>query len=261
MNFEKVENVVYKRNILFEVTFQARFPEIKKILQEVSGEFRDALSREGYPEVTSDVPVLPAGMPKELGAAARTSKIFRFLSEEKNWRISLSKDFIALTCSGNYKHYIDFREKLEKALQIFDEIYCPDYFNRIGLIHKNIANRISLPYPEHSIETYAPKHIFPELETPIAADTEVLQKVSVFNDGNVKANVVHLLSNLSGQLGAKKFVDEKSYLIEIDCYFENKTEGIENVLAKCDTLKQLNRDIFQWSITDTLRAAMERTES
>ena len=34
MHFEEFERVEYKQNILFEVVFQARFPDIMKISQE-----------------------------------------------------------------------------------------------------------------------------------------------------------------------------------------------------------------------------------
>jgi hypothetical protein len=49
MHFEKFDRVEYKHNILFEVLFQARFPEIMKISQETSesriGEMNDVLTR------------------------------------------------------------------------------------------------------------------------------------------------------------------------------------------------------------------------
>ena len=259
MNFEEFERVAYKNNILFEVTFQARFPEILKILQEEPVEFQDILRREGYPEVTSEIPVLPADMPEELKEAISRHKIFHFLSEEKDWKVSLTKYFVALTCSGNYTNYDNFRDRLEKVLQIFDRIYAPTYFNRVGLLHKNVTNKVSLPDTEFPIEAYIPKYIFPELETPIAADIETLHKVSIFNDGDTKANVIHLLSNVSGKFNSTEFKDEKSYVIEIDCYSESNTEETENVLTKCDRFKKLNWNIFQWSITDALRESLDES--
>ena len=257
MRFEKFERVEYKHNILFEVLFQARFPEIMKISQETPAEFQDIVRKEGYPELVSDVPVLPSDMPRELEGVVSTAKVFHFLSEEKDWKISLSKDFVALTCSGNYRNYVDFREKLANVLQTFSKIYEPSYFTRIGLRHKNVANRVSLPHAKQAVEAFIPEHIFPELATPIVIDIETLRKISQFNDGNIKANVVHVLSKISGRFRKKQFANERSYVIDVDCFSENRIGGINDVLAGCDIFKRLSWNIFQWSITDNLRDAME----
>ncbi len=257
MRFEEFDRVEYKHNILFEVLLQARFPEIMKISQGIPAEFQDIVRKEGYPELVSDIPVLPSDMPKELEGVVSTAKVFHFLSEEKDWKISLSKDFIALTCSGNYKNYVDFREKLENVLQTFSIIYEPSYFTRIGLRYKNVANRVSLPHAKQGVEAFIPEHIFPELATPIVVDIETLQKTSQFNDGNIKANVVHVLSKVSGTFKKKQFVNERSYVIDVDCFSENRIGGINDVLTRCDTFKRLSWNIFQWSITDNLRNAME----
>ena len=261
MRFEEFKRVEYEHNILFEVVFQARFPEIMKISQEMPAQFQDIVRKEGYPEPVSDIPVLPPGTPKELEEAVSTDKVFHFLSEEKDWKVSLAKDFVALTCSGNYNNYADFRKKLEKVLQIFSKIYEPSYFTRIGLRHRNVANGVSLPHAKQGVETYIPKHIFPELATPIAADIETLQKVSLFSDGNTKANVIHVLSRVSGRFRKKQFADEKSYVIDIDCFSESKIGGINDVLTRCDIFKRLSWNIFQWSITDNLRDTMEGSKS
>ncbi len=259
MRFKEIERVVYKHNILFEVLFQARFPEILKISQDIPVEFQDIIRKVGYPELVPDTLLLPSDMPKELKEVVSTAKVFRFFSKERDWEVSLTQNFIALTCHGNYKNYEDYRERLEKVLQIFDNIYEPSYFTRIGLRHKNIANRSSLPHAKQGVETYIPKYIFSELSTPIAADIETLRKISQFSDGETKANVAHVLSKVSGKFKQKQFTNEKSYIIDIDCYSESKTEEIEDVLTRCNIFKRLNWNIFQWSITDALRENMEES--
>ena len=261
MHFEEFDRVEYKHNILFEVVFQARFPEIMKISQDVPAEFQDILRKEGYQESASEIPVVPPGIPKELEEIVSAAKLFHFLSEEKDWKVSLARNFIALTCSENRSSYEDFRERLEKVLQIFSKIYEPSYFTRIGLMHRNIANKVVLPHIEKGVEAFIPEYIFPELSTPIAEDIETLQKVSQFNDENIKANVTHVLSEASGTFRKKEFADEKSYIIDVDCFIANKIEGIDDALTKYDVFKQLNWNIFQWSITDNLREAMGRSNS
>jgi uncharacterized protein (TIGR04255 family) len=261
MRFKEFERVEYQHNLLFNVVFQARFPDIMKISQEMPVEFQDIVRKQGYPESSSNVPVLPSGIPNELKELISTDKSFDFFSAEKDWQVSLTKNFIALACTGKYKNYKDFRERLEKVLEIFSEIYEPSYFTRIGLRYQNIANSIFLPHMKQGVETFIPHHVFPELATPIITDIEALERKSQFNDGTVKATVVHVLSRVSGKFGQKQLINEKSYIIDIDCFSESKTEGINDALTRCDIFKRLNWNIFQWSITDNLRDAMGRPKS
>lgn len=256
MRFEEIDRVVYKHNILFEVLFQVRFPEIMKISHEMPTKFQDIIRKEGYVELVLDVPVFSSNMSKELEEIASTTKVLHFLSESKDWKVSLAKNFVALTCSGDYRNYTYFKEKLKNILQIFSEIYEPSYFTRIGLRHKNIANRVSLPHAKQGVETYIPEYIFPELNSSIAADIETLRKISQFNDGEMKANVVHVLSKVSGKFKKTQFTNEKSYVIDIDCYSDNRIGEANDVLTRCDIFKKLSWNIFQWSITDVLRETM-----
>ena len=261
MNFKEFERVEYKHNILFEVVFQASFPGIMKISQEGAAKFQDIVRKKGYPEFSADIPILLPGMPKEFEEAVSANKVFRFFSEERDWQISLANNFIALTCSGNYGNYVDFKDRVKEVLQTVSEIYELSYFTRIGLRYRDIANRTFLPHITKEIETFIPEHIFPELPTPLAADVKTLEKISQFNDGNVTANVIHVLSEMSGKFGQNQLVNEKSYIIDVDCFVESKIEGINNVLIECDILKSLSWNIFQWSITDNLRDALERADS
>ena len=261
MPFEKIERVEYKRNILFEVVFQAVFPDIMKISKEEPAEFQDIVRKDGYPEFELEVPLIPQGAPKEIEAAVSTDKIFRFFSEEKDWQISLAKNSVALACTTNYKNYEDFRERLKKVLELFHKIYEPSYFTRIGLRYRDIANETFLPDTTADIKDFIPEYIFPELSTPVGKNIKSLQKISRFKDGDVNANVVHVLSEVSGKFGKHQLENEKSYIIDVDCFVESRIEGINDVLTKCNIFKGLIWNIFQWSITNKLREVMGRSES
>ena len=261
MHFEDIERVEYKHNILFEVVFQARFPDIMKISKEDPAEFQDIVRKGGYPESELEVPLIPQGMPKELEAAVSTDKVFRFFTEERDWQISLAKNFIALACTVNYRNYEDFSERLKKVLEVFCDIYEPSYFTRIGLRYRDIANKTFLPCITMEIEDFIPEYIFPELSMLKAAEIKSLQKVSQLDDGDINANVVHVLSEVSGKFGKHQVENEKSYIIDVDCFVESRIEGINNVVNKCNTFKGLIWNIFQWSITDKLREVMESPES
>ena len=256
MHFKEFERVEYQHNILFEVVFQARFPDIMKISREDPAEFQDIVRKDGYPEFELEVPLVPSGMPKEVELAVSGDKTFRFFSEERDWQISLAKNFIALSCTANYRNYEDFSERLKKVLEVFCDIYEPSYFTRIGLRYRDIANKTFLPCMTVGIEDFIPEYIFPELSILETKEIKGLQKVSQLDDGDVNANVVHVLSEVSGKFGKHQVENEKSYIIDIDCFVESRIEGVTDVVNKCNTFKRLIWNIFQWSITDKLREAM-----
>lgn len=256
MHLEEFERVEYKHNILFEVVFQARFPDIMKISKEDPAEFQDIVRKDGYPEFELEVPLVPPGMPKEVESAVSTDKTFRFFSEERDWQISLAKNFIALSCTANYSNYEDFSERLKKVLESFNTIYEPSYFTRIGLRYRDIANETFLSHRTVDVKDFIPEYIFPELSILKIKEIKSLQKVSRLDDGDVNANVVHVLSEVSGKFGKHQLENEESYIIDIDCFVESRIEGITDVVNKCPTFKRLIWNIFQWSITDKLREAM-----
>lgn len=256
MHFDQFERTEYKNNTLFNVVFQVRFPDILKISHEAPVQFQDRVRREGYPETDSTIPALPTDAPNELKQIITADQVFQFYSEDRNWQLSLSKSFLAVSCNGNYKNYIEFRGRSESALQTFNEIYEPSYFTRIGLRYQDIANEVFLPAMKGSVASFVPNHVFPELRMHIASDIDNLHKVSRFADEDVKVTVSHLYFNASGTFGLRHVPNKMSYLIDIDCYSENKTRGISDVLTRCDTFKQHIWNIFQWSITDEFRTAM-----
>ena len=260
MHFEYHEPIQYKQNILFRVIFQARFPEIMRIQHEAPINFQEAIREKGYTEIEHSIPAnLPGITPNQ---ALDSGRQFHFLTEHKDWEVTLGQSFIALNCHGDYKNYIDFKEKLEKIVGIFYEEYKPSYFTRIGIMYRNMANNSFLPHlQEINVKSFIPKYIFPLLKTPMANDVSKLQTISQFDDKEIKANVTHTFSLVSGRFGQRRFTNQESYLIDIDCFYDRNIGEIDEVFAKCDLFKRHERNIFEWSITDALRDAMGKSET
>lgn len=256
MNFKEFPREEYKENILFEVIFQARFPEIMKISREEPVDFQEKI-RKHYPESGLNIPSLPKDMPEEIKKLITSDKEFFFFSEEKDWQISLAKNFIALSCKGKYLNYADFRARLEEILKIFNTVYEPSYFTRIGLRYRNIVNdELLISLNGRNIRKLIPDKIFPELKEENSENTKSLEKTIHLDDGNIKINATYALATVSGEFGQKQINNKESYIIDIDCFIEEKTKGVKNVLTKCDEFKENEWNIFQWSITDDLRRAM-----
>lgn len=267
MKFETAPRVEYEKNVLFEVLFQARFPKILKISREEPAQFQEIIRKNGYPESDSTIPMLPAEIPDEVKRVITQSmggveKEYNFYSENRDWKIAISKDFVALSCLGvgSYLNYQDFEQRLKTLLETFEGIYEPAYYNRIGLRYRNMVNNSIVPLNGNNVRQLMPEYIFPEIASSMGDEIEMLEKNSQFKDSKMFANVSHALIKVNGGINASsgeiKINNEESYLIDIDCYNSNKVKGVENVLTECRNFKDTEWNIFQWSINDTLRGLM-----
>lgn len=256
MNFEKKPRVIYKTNALFEVVCQARFPKILRITKEEPIDFQEKIRAE-YPESKLSVPTVPRGFPNEIHRMLQSEKTFHFISEDGNWQVSLANDFLALACLGKYKEFKEFSERLGFALECLSDVYKPAYYNRIGLRYKNLINKTTLPNINKAIAEYIPDHIAPELYGRLKNEVSQFEKNTSFMDKTMTVNTIHTYTNISGILGNYQINDETSYIIDIDCFTEDKIHGKENVLIKCAEFNSEIRNIFRWSISDDLHDLME----
>jgi uncharacterized protein (TIGR04255 family) len=257
MHFPNFDRVEYEHNVLFEVVFQARFPEIMKISHGEPVEFQDIIRKEGYPEFSLNFPNMPPDIPEEMKKMISSKREFFFFSEKRDWQVSLSRGFVALTCIGSYSNYEEFKGRLNKLLYVFDKIYEPSYFSRIGLRYKNIVNRKILPLPDgEDIKEFIPEYIAPELRGDMSDDVKSFEKTVQFDDSDIKSNVIHAYAEVTGIVCNRQINNEESYLIDIDCFYEEITRGIDDVIKRCDVFKETAWNIFQWSITEKLRRVM-----
>lgn len=260
MKLPKQQRTEYQNNILFQVIFQARFPRIMKISNEQPVNFQDQIRKKGFPETkikkAGDFPAalpIPEQIRKALSGLGDDE--YMFFSEDEKWQITLTKDFVALQCM-DYKNYTEFEERLRTTLEIFWKEYDPNYFNRIGLRYRNLANKIILG-TDKDIRDFVPSHIAPELQESIKDEVEIIEKTLLLKDETSTVNVRYFYKKLSGKFGIYNLNDEKSYIIDIDCFTTEKIRKVEDAIVTSRTFNEGNiRNIFQWSITDTLRDAM-----
>ena len=260
MKLPEKQRTQYQNNILFQVIFQARFPQIMKISNEQPVNFQDQIRKKGFPETkikkAGDFPAaipVPEQIRKALSGLGDDE--YMFFSEDGKWQITLTKDFVALQCTG-YKNYTEFEERLRTTLEVFWTEYEPNYFNRIGLRYRNLANK-SILGTAKDIREFVPEHVAPELQKSIRDEVAVIEKTLLLKDETSTVNVRYVYGELSGKFGIYNLNNEKSYIIDIDCYTTEKKRKVEDAIITSRTFNQGNiRNIFQWSITDTLREAM-----
>ena len=251
MHFDKAKNPEYGRDTLYSVIFEVRFPEIIKIQTVRPALFQEKIMEEGYTDFIQGSIAAPVGpienlLPDEV-------RMFHFLTEQRDWDCFFNRSSFALQCFVSC-NYMDFRHRLESALRIFCNIYTIPYFNRVALVYQNMVNSVFIPKLEVDVSSLIPDYVFPVLTTRMADDVSELRNISIFSDSEIKSRVTHSLLYPSGIFGQKEVSNEKSYTVEVECYQEkNMGVDINDILIICDGFKEVEWNIFEWSITDALR--------
>ena len=125
----------YGKSQLIEVICQLRFPTILSIDTREPADFQETV-RAAFPRYQCQVEKLPGVN----GAPARTVNNHTFISEDGGYKLSLTKDFIALS-TMRYTHWEDFAARLDEPLGQFIKIYRPNCFDRVGLRFVNAISR------------------------------------------------------------------------------------------------------------------------
>ena len=107
----------YGKSQLIEVICQLRFPTILSSETREPADFQETV-RAAFPRYQCQVEKLPGVN----GAPARTVNNHTFISEDGGYKLSLTKDFIALS-TMRYTHWEDFAARLDEPLGQFIKNY------------------------------------------------------------------------------------------------------------------------------------------
>ncbi|PSB51386.1 TIGR04255 family protein [Chamaesiphon polymorphus] len=255
MHLPDFERVIYERNPLIQVACQLRFPPILKISHHEPVEFQDRV-RSHYPlfETTStQVPPEISQFIQQIGAPLRSEVSYNFKSEDMQWQLSIGRDFISLTTS-HYKSYEDFKPKFKEAVDVFEEIYNPSFYTRLGLFYQDLIFRSKLGLKDKSWSELITEQIASELYNQDFEDSiESLTKNLILQAEFGKINLQHGLVNVKE---AQKDIEETCYLLNADFYTEKRIERDGSTWNILNEFNRSARNLFRWSITDTLHNAM-----
>lgn len=256
MNLPEFERVIYKRNPLIEVVCQLRFPPILKISHQEPVEFQDAI-RFKYPLFETTRVQLPSEISQivqQLGLPLQSDVAYNFKAEDQRWNLSLTKDFIALTTSS-YERYEQFKQRLEEVLEIFESIYKPSFYTRVGLRYQDLVVRSKLGIEDRTWAELIAKHVASELHEPnFSSSIQTIMKSLVLRAEVGQINLNHGLVNVKESQSENS---EVAYLFDADFYTEQKIEGNGDVWNLLSQFNQSAGKLFRWSITDTLHNAMQ----
>ena len=261
MPFPKTERVIYRKNPLARVLCQLRFPAILRIDKEAPADFQEKL-RHQFPLFQEANDTANLQLPENLARiipsdmldlmVARSNPRFQFMSKDKVWIISLTREFVAVKTS-KYTCWEEFRGYLELLLNALVEVYKPAFMTRIGLRYQNAIDRRAL-----GLEDASWRDLLADFVLGPLAVNKMMNKVTEHHGGTLiqldnEGDFVHIQHDLV----IDKTADSSHiiYLLDYDFHSNEETEA-GNVISKLNEYNSLNRRLFRSCIRGRLHNAM-----
>ena len=257
--FPDTPRVVFERNPLVEVICQIRFPPILRIATEPPASFQESI-RGRYPLFEEERRVsVVQGLPKEweevIQAGAQQSSAgvrYIFLTEDQNWRVHLTRDFLALT-SMAYRRWDEFREHFDELISALLHVYTPSFYTRIGLRYRNVIRPTQLGLGDDCRwDQLLKSEIVAELGIPLIRDAVVTAKRELVLEltGDAKVAIRH------GLIVVDETNGEQQYVIDADFFVDSRTETVD-AQGYLDRFHREAGNFFRWCIDDRLYDAMQ----
>lgn len=241
---------------LIEVIAQLRFPTILRIANQQPVDFQDCI-RFDYPifETSKNlqIPVELSNLLTQFSSKFPTDLTYQFKSEDLNSQISLDKNSITIATT-KYERYENFISQFKTAVEIFEKIYNPSFYSRIGLRYRDLIIRSKLNLQDKAWHELIQKHIAAELYAPEMADS--IQNFVKNFQLKIELGQINFNHGLVNVRDTEKGIDETAYLLDIDLFTENKVEKGENAWKILDNYNHTARNLFRWGIAEELHRAM-----
>lgn len=259
--FSSAERKILEKNQLLEVICQLRYFDILKIDAAEPFEFQEAIRAE-YPQYAKKVEQLPPQIVGGKPVAQPPVNNHQFISADGQWKISMTKGFIALS-THRYVRWEEFAKRLDMVLAAFIRIYQPNCFTRVGLRYINAFNRKSLDLEQYSWrELIQPGYIglMGEEDAQESAFLKNEQTVTMAMPGGAKANIKcgpGLLRRVNNR--TRQTVEEKVYMLDLDLFMEGNTP-LSQAVPALNVVHGNAGSLFRGAISDTLFDAMQPAE-
>lgn len=256
--FSNDERVIYAKRQLVEVICQLRFPEILKIDVSEPADFQERIRRD-YPQYEKKIEQLPPQMVNGKPVPQGTVNNYQFVSAEGQWRVSLTKGFIALSTYG-YTRWEDFAQRLDWVLAAFIETYHPSWFTRVGLRYVNAFRREALGLDGMLWKELITPGFLGLMGEEDAQETAFLKhelSATFQVPGGAKANVKSgpgLLRKVNNR--TRETTEEKVFMLDLDLFMDSKIE-LGQAVPALNIVHENAGSLFRAALTDTLSDAME----
>lgn len=248
---------IYEKNQIVETICQLRFPAILSIEAKEPADFQDTI-RSHFPRYGCREETLPA----QNGGNRQTMKNHSFISADGCWKLSLTKEFIALS-TMRYPGWDSFAHKLDEVLCQFIRVYQPAFFERVGLRYLNGFSRKALDLENcRWNELLQPKYLGILDDDDIDESAigkcavEAEQKLDAECNLKIHAGPGSIRRSVVTEKGLQTVQDpEVRFILDIDFFSGGQTE-LSSVAQRLEALHTHADRIFSDAITDVLHEAM-----
>ena len=265
MRSSEGKRFVYEKPQLIEVICQLRFPAILSIDAKDPADFQETV-RENFPRYVCQNEKVQAP-----GDQVRTVRNHTFISEDNSCKLSLTKNFIALS-SVRYEGWEAFAGILDEPLGQFISLYRPAFFERVGLRYVNGVSRELLGLEDRRWnDLFQPQYLgvldddnMPEQDvTRCAIDVELRlgQREGVLTGAKIHAGPGTVKRNVRAADGSVKTLQERNarFIFDQDLFAAGKV-ALPEVMQTLEELHEHADRFFSEAITDVLHDAMEAVE-
>ena len=251
----------YPNSPAHEVICQLRFPTILTINTVEPADFQEAIRAE-FPKYARRQDTTPPKITLVNGSAPKVEQQppvinYHFLSADNQWKLNLTKDFIALS-TLHYTGWEEFARHLDKPLAAFIKLYKPAYFQRVGLRYVNIFSRSSLGIEDAKwAELISPAYVGP-LCQPDAMEENFLNCASdllLQLDSSCRAKIHAGPGRLKNTAQGAPQDPEVKFIFDMDLSMGGDVPCTLSA-AGLETLHGHATRIFEGAVTDRLRTAM-----
>jgi uncharacterized protein (TIGR04255 family) len=245
MPFPAVQRVIYVKNPLQEVIFQARFPRFLPIETEPPAELQRRLIKD-YPfyeqrNVFQIAFATPEGSPPASEIAGR---MHMFVSKDRIWTVTLVGDCFSIS-TKKYLRWEDFRHRMEMVLKTALEVYPFQIFTRLGLRYQDVISKQALGLEENRWSDLLQNHIAGELTTAEVAEDTVISKETVLTMKLEGGDTLLFRHGLVSHTETKKV----AYLLDSDFFNEDqRTADVDGTLTVADRLHTNSGRFFRWCV-------------
>lgn len=147
-----MNRVIYKKNPLIEVIIQYRFPKILALNNNDPVEFQERikndypiyqLTLENQQEISFSIEENNSSVINPSVINKQANKNHNFISADGSYKINLTSSFISIS-TLSYSRWEEMSERFIKVLKVFEEIYSPPFYDRIGLRYIDAFSRNNL---------------------------------------------------------------------------------------------------------------------
>ena len=255
MLFSDHPRTQYPNHQLREVICQLRFPTILSINSTEPADFQEMI-RDAFPRYIRRQEAVPQRPGTPAGEQTTVSN-YHFLSADGQWKLNLTRDFIALS-TLQYAGWEDLARHLDRPLAAFIRLYKPAYFQRVGLRYLNLFSRQRLGL-EHTdwVELFAPAYLGPLAEEDVREENilssgcDMLLKL----DSSCQAKIHSGLGRVKTNAPSAPEDPEVKFILDMDLSMLGNTP-CTLAAAGLETLHGHGLRLFEGAVREPLRAAL-----